>query len=243
MDQEVERYRKPTRILHWVIAVAFTVLFLTGLVLFVPALSFLAQGSWTRLVHRVAAIIFILAPAIYIPLNGKSSLEGIKEAFTWGRSDTGWLKAAPRYYFLSDEKAMPPQPHMNTGQKLWWLMVLIFGFIFVASGLVMLLFKTAPAQILQWMLLLHDIAFIATGLMFFVHVYLSVFHPLMGPRATGAWSSMARGKVSVEYAKSHHGKWYEELTRTGQIAIDPGNISNAGIMGSERQGSQTSDHQ
>jgi len=32
----------------------------------------------------------------------------------------------------------------------------------------------------------------------------------MRPLRTGAWSSMARGKVSAEYAKSHHAKWYEE---------------------------------
>ena len=63
------------------------------------------------------------------------------------------------------------------------------------------------------MVLIHDVAFIATGLMFFVHIYMSVVHPLVRPLRSGAWSSMARGKVSVDYAKSHHGKWYEELTK------------------------------
>ena len=51
---------------------------------------------------------------------------------------------------------------------------------------------------------------IVTGCMLFVHVYLAAFHPVMGPRKSGAWSSMLRGKVSAEYAKSHHGKWYDE---------------------------------
>ncbi len=214
MEQEVERYRKPTRILHWIHAGAFVVLFLTGLVLFVPPLGFLAEDSWTRVLHRVAAVLFVVAPLIYIPLNWKATLRGVKEAFIWGREDIGWVKAAPRYYFLSDEKAMPPQEHMNTGQKLWWLMAIVFGLIFVISGLIMWAFKgTAPVALLQWMVFIHDIAFIATGCMLFVHIYLSVAHPLMRPLRTGAWSSMARGKVSVGYARSHHAKWYDRISK------------------------------
>lgn len=121
----------------------------------------------------------------------------------------GWLQAAPRYYFLGDETAMPPQGHMNTGQKLWWFLVLVFGIILVITGLIMWAFKTtAPAGLLQWTVFVHDVAFIITGSMFFVHIYLGVFHPLM----TEAWYSMAQGKVSAEYAKSHHGKWYKEVS-------------------------------
>ena len=215
MAQEVERYRKPTRILHWVHGGAFILLFVTGLILFIPQLGILAQDSWTRLIHRIAAFIFVVAPLIYIPMNWKVTLRGVKDAFSWGKEDLGWLQAAPRYYFLSDESAMPPQPHMNTGQKMWWFMVLVFGVLFCITGLIMWAFKTvAPAALLQWMVFLHDVAFITTGCMLFVHIYLSVIHPLMRPARTGAWNSMARGKVSVEYAKSHHGKWYEEISKT-----------------------------
>jgi formate dehydrogenase subunit gamma len=214
MEQEVEKYRKPTRILHWVHAGAFILLFFTGLVLFIPPLGALAQGGWTRLLHRIAAVVFVAAPLIYMPMNWKTTLKGIKEAFTWGVEDLGWLKAAPLYYFLCDEKSMPPQGHMNTGQKMWWLLVIIFGLFFVVTGGIMWFAKsTAPPALLQWVVFAHDVAFIVTGVMFFVHLYMSVVHPLVRPLRTGAWSSMARGKVSVDYAKSHHGKWYEELTK------------------------------
>jgi cytochrome b subunit of formate dehydrogenase len=67
------------------------------------------------------------------------------------------------------------------------------------------------------MVFLHDVAFIATGLMFFVHIYMSVVHPLVRPLRTGAWNSMARGKVSVDYARSHHAKWYEEVTKAKEV--------------------------
>ena len=216
MEKYIERYRKATRVLHWVHGGAFVLLFLTGLILFVPPLGFLAQDSWTRVIHRFAAVIFIVAPLIYIPFNWKTTWRGVKDAFTWGGEDIGWLKAAPRYYFLCDEEAMPPQDHMNTGQKMWWFMVIVFGLLFVVTGLIMWFSKTtAPAALLQWMVFIHDVAFIATGAMLFVHIYLSVIHPLMRPLNIGAWSSMTltRGKVSVEYAKSHHGKWYDRVAK------------------------------
>ncbi len=219
MEQQIVRYRTPTRVLHWVHAASFVILFITGLIIFIPPLAqALTVDSWTRIIHRAAAVVFIVAPLVYIPLNPKSSIKGIKEAFTWGQEDMEWLRAAPRYYFLSDEKSMPPQEHMNTGQKMWWLMVIVFGIIFVITGAIMWFAKeTAPVALLRWMVLVHDIAFIATGSMFFVHIYLSVIHPLMRPLRTGAWSSMARGKVSAEYAKSHHRKWYERIYKGEEI--------------------------
>jgi formate dehydrogenase subunit gamma len=214
MPQEVEKYRKATRILHWVHAGAFIVLFLTGLVLFIPPLGALAQDGWTRLLHRIAAVVFVVAPLIYIPMNWKTTLKGVKEAFTWRIEDLGWLKAAPLYYFVCDEEAMPPQGHMNIGQKMWWFLVIVFGLLFIASGAIMWFAKiTAPLALLQWMVFAHDVAFIVTGVMFFVHLYMSVVHPLVRPLRSGAWSSMARGKISVDYAKSHHSKWYEEITK------------------------------
>ena len=212
MEREVERYGKTTRVLHWIIAASFTVLLLTGVILVLPApIAALARDSWTRVLHRLFAVVYIIAPALYLITNWKKAIAGTKEAFRWGTDDIGWLKAAPRYYFLSDEESMPPQGHMNTGQKLWWLMVIVLGAVLVVSGLVMWLLKTvAPAGLLQWMVFAHDVAFISSGSMFLVHLHLSVVHPLMRPWRKGAMSSMTRGRVSVEYARSHHAKWYDE---------------------------------
>ena len=211
MEQQIIRYRTPTRVLHWVHTASFLVLFVTGLIIFIPPLAqALTVDSWTRIIHRAAAVVFIVAPLVYIPLNPKSSIKGIKEAFTWGQEDMEWLRAAPRYYFLADEKSMPPQGHMNTGQKMWWFMVIFFSIIFVITGFIMWVFKeSAPYAALQWAVFAHDVSFIATGTMFLLHIYLGVVHPLM----RGSWASMARGKVDAEYAKSHYRKWYDEVMK------------------------------
>ncbi len=129
-----------------------------------------------------------------------------------------WLRAAPRYYFLADEKSMPPQGHMNTGQKMWWFMVIFFSIVFVITGFIMWVFKeSAPYEALRWAVFAHDVAFIATGTMFLLHIYLGVVHPLM----RGSWASMARGKVNAEYARSHYRKWYDEVVGAEKEAKKP----------------------
>ena len=207
---EVEKYNKAIRVLHWIHSGAFVLLFLTGLVLFIPALGFLAEDSWSRLIHRIAAAIFIIAPIIYLILDPKSAGRGLKQVVNWNADDVGWLQAAPRYYFMGDEKGMPPQGSMNTGQKMWWFIIVVFGIIFVITGIIMWFGKeAAPLSVLRWMVFIHDVSFIVSGAMFFLHLYLGVFHPLM----TESWKAMTTGKISAEYAKAHHGQWYEEVTR------------------------------
>jgi cytochrome b subunit of formate dehydrogenase len=73
--------------------------------------------------------------------------------------------------------------------------------------------ETAPAGLLQWMVFVHDVAFIVAGTMYFVHMYL-VFHPVMGPLKKGSWSAMTRGTVTEEYARTRHARWYRRLEKT-----------------------------
>lgn len=208
--ETVERYRTSTRVLHWIHAVAFVALIVTGLFLYAPALRPLAVGGVNQFVHRIAAVVFIAIPLIYMITNWKAAWESVGEAFSWGQRDIGWLKAAPTYYFLGDESTMPHQEHMNSGQKLYWLTVLVSGVVFAITGAIMLFFKeTFPQSVLQLSVFFHDVFFILILSMFFLHVYLSVLHPLM----TGVRMSMFTGKVSADYARSHHTAWYERLRK------------------------------
>ena len=90
-EERVEKYSKAPRVLHHIHTSAFILLFLTGLVLYVPALGFLAQDNWTRIIHRIAALMFILVPIIYFILKPRVSIQAVKEAFIWGKDDIGWL--------------------------------------------------------------------------------------------------------------------------------------------------------
>jgi formate dehydrogenase subunit gamma len=147
---------------------------------------------------------------VTLVLRPRASLRAVKDAFVWGQEDLGWLKAAPRYYFLADEGSMPPQGHMNTGQKMWWLIVVVFSAVAILTGIVMwFLQEIAPAAVFQWMVFAHDAAFIVMGEMLLVHIYLGAIHPLMNE----AWGAITRGTVSEGYARSHHARWYEEQVK------------------------------
>lgn len=207
---EVVKYTLAARWFHWVITITALVLAVTGIFLYVPWFSGLAVDSYSRIIHRVAAVLFVAAPVLFFLARPGRSLHFIKEIFTWGKADLAWLKAAPDYYFGGDESKMPPQPDMNTGQKLWAVVAFFSAAGFILTGLFMWFLKgTLSSEVFLWMTLIHNVCFIVGGAMTLVHLYLGAFHP----RMTEALKSMVKGTVSTEYAKSHHGKWYEEVVR------------------------------
>ena len=206
----VERYTTRARWFHWLIVGVFLELVLSGLFLFIPWVPSGMVGIWIRVIHRVGAVILVGAPAIFALVRWPAARDFIKEGFTWGKEDLDWMKAAPGYYFGGDPRLMPPQGYINTGMKLYRLTILCGGAVFVITGLIMWFLKGIVAPgIFQFCLLLHDITFIVAIGMFLLHVQLGVFHPRMDESLL----SMVDGKVSGVYAKSHHGKWYDEIKK------------------------------
>ncbi len=208
-ERVIERFKKRTVWLHWVHTAAFLILVITGAILFIPGLGGLASGGITRLLHRIAVVFFVGAPVVYMFVDPKMAWRFVKETFTWGVDDIKWVGKAPDYYFGGDEEKMPPQEHINTGQKMWQFIILVTSVVFVITGIVMWFLKGVVAPgIFQWCVICHDVAFILVFLMLLVHVYLGAIHP----RMTESFRSMLDGKVSKKYAKGHYGKWYDEIT-------------------------------
>jgi len=212
-QHEVQRFSSGGRWLHWVVTIAALTLAVTGLFLYVPQFSSLAEDSYSRIIHRVAAVILVAAPLLFFLTRPGRSLHFVKYIFTWGKDDIAWLKAAPDYYFGGDEKKMPPQGEMNSGQKLWALVAFLSVIGFVLTGALMWFAKDSiPAELFLWATIVHDLCFIVGGAMTLVHLYLGAIHP----RMPESLKSMLKGKVSVEYAKSHHGKWYNKISEGGE---------------------------
>lgn len=205
----IERFRKRTIAFHWVHTISFLILLITGAILFLPGLGGAAAGGATRFIHRLAVIFYIGAPLVYVFSNPKMCLQFIRETFTWGSEDIRWLFQAPDYYFGGDEDKLMPQGHINTGQKMLQFIVLVTGFLFVVSGFILWFFKGIfSAGLIQWTLIVHDIAFIGALMGLLIHVYLAVLHP----RMTESFRSMLDGRVSKKYARSHYRKWYDAMT-------------------------------
>ena len=204
----VERYTPTARWFHWLIAVVFIELVLSGLLIFLPWLASGMVGTWIRIIHRVGAVILVGAPTAFALFDWRQSWYFVKEAFIWGKGDLEWLKAAPGYYFGGDPRLMPPQGYINTGMKLYRVSIILGGAVFVLTGLIMWFFKgIVPPAVFQWCLVAHDVAFIVAIGMFLLHFQLGVFHPRMDESIL----SILDGKVSGVYARSHHRKWYDQV--------------------------------
>ncbi len=219
MRRNVERFKARTRWLHWIIVLSAFGLLVTGMFLYVPWWGAVAQDGWTRLFHRILAVFFIAAPVLYFFLAPGRVVAFVKATLTWGRDDFEWMREAPDYYFGGDESKMPPQPEMNTGQKLFALVALLSAVALVITGAVLWFAKGhASPGIIQGALFVHDLALIVGGSMTLLHFYLGAVHP----RMSESFKSMITGKVSVEYAKSHYGKWYDEVAAKGGVKENPG---------------------
>lgn len=212
----VKRFTAAERVAHWVHFIAFTALLVTGMFLYVPAFQPFAVGAAgeaSRLVHRVAAVVFIGVPLIGLVFSPREFFYSLRESFTWTAGDWGWLKNAWNYYTYGRAGTMPPQGKFNAGQKFNMLTLIVTFVLFTVTGLVMWFGKgVVPPGVFLWSVVIHDLSAIATVLMFMLHVYLAAVHPLMRESIT----AMFDGTVTEEFAREHHGKWLaERVSRKG----------------------------
>lgn len=146
--------KSKARSFHWAIAVVFLIMVLTGITLLVPAFSGLAAGGWTRLVHKVAAVVLVAAPLAYTLINRPAVTRWLREAAVWRKSQT-----TERYV-------------IHLWQR-WHKLFLSAGFVIViVTGSIQWFLKgTVSSSVFNVSLLVHDIAFFSALLILIYHVY------------------------------------------------------------------------
>jgi formate dehydrogenase subunit gamma len=213
----IPKYTALERTLHWVHTACFLPLALTGYILFAPWLQPVAQGEageFIRILHRVTAVLFGLVPIVYTIFQPRRMWQNLTEFLTWGKDDIDWLKAAIPYYVAGKHEAMPPQPRFNSGERLNAVIMVLGTLLFGITGLSMWFLKgVMPSTLYQIMIVIHDLTFLVTFIMFIVHFYLAVIHPLMWQSLV----SMRFGYVSESFAREHHAKWYYGEKRAKQM--------------------------
>lgn len=205
----IKRYGKSGILFHWTFSSIVILLVITGIEMFIPGTS-AGSGYAAGIIHLIAAILFLAAPILYSLVSPGTAAGFLKETFNWGKEDLKWLVTAPAYYFGGSVGNMPHQDRLNTGQKMWQLVLFGTAVVFFITGAIMWLFRSAIAiNIYQWLLFLHGAAFVIFLFLLLVHLYMSVLHP----RMRGSFYSMIDGKVSSSYAREHHRKWYDSITQ------------------------------
>ena len=215
MDKDrVVRFGGAARFAHWGHTVTFLVLLFTGLILFTPALTFLAPvfGGYVNasLVHKIMAVFFTIIPLIALVKNFKGFIEWWKDVFSFGMDDIKFLLKFPLEFFGFEVKGVPPQSKFNGGEKMNSVVTTTACVFLALSGYVMWFKAAFPLVVVQWAYPIHGLCMLVATCMVCMHAYLGSFHPGSGESFWGMW----KGAVRSDWAAHHHGKWYDDITKS-----------------------------
>jgi formate dehydrogenase subunit gamma len=202
-EKRILRYTLEERVVHWIAGIAYVYVLLSGLALWSPRLYWLASvlggGPTARAWHPWAGVIFTLA-AVWMYRMWRGDMR-ITER------DRVWQKAIGSY-IRNEDHHLPPIGRFNAGQKWFFWVMVCGGFLLLLSGLVLWFPEFVPwslRAVRGLAVLTHVIAALVTIGGFIIHVY-------MGTAVVrGGFTSIVRGEVSENWAKTHHALWLREM--------------------------------
>jgi len=210
----VKRFSKAVIIAHWMNAIAFFALFLTALPMYTEFFNWLypilGGPASARMLHRIFAVMFILPTFFIILVDPKSFFHWIKQVFTWKKEDFKFFVPFAKEFF-GKKVDVPKQGFYNVGEKLNSILLIAATVIIIGSGVMMWAPDAFPKALVLWAYPLHGISVTLATALVIGHIYLSIGHP----NSRHALRGITKGDVPLEYAKHHHGLWYEELQEEG----------------------------
>jgi formate dehydrogenase subunit gamma len=198
----INRFTAAERFTHWLTAVSFIVLALTGLNyvfgkrLLMPLLgfdTFAAWSQWAKYAHNAFAWPFILGLVLMIVWWVRDNLPD--------RHDIVWLRNLGGFF---TDRHLPAR-RFNAGQKLIFWCVAAGGLALTVSGLVMLVaLPTFSVTTLQAAQYIHAIVGVILIAVILAHIYIGTIG------MQGASDAMVSGEVDLAWAREHHSLWVEE---------------------------------
>lgn len=204
MSKMLRRYSDGERMNHWLIAIAFFLAGLSGLVFFHPSFYFLSNlfggGVWARILHPFIGVFMFLC---FLVLFFKLWKQNLINA-----TDREWRKQAGQM-LRGNKENLPPAGKYNYGQKVvFWLMALSL-IVLLLTGLAFWRPWFAPyfpIGALRLAVLLHSISAVVLILSVIVHIYAAIW-------VKGTMRAMTRGDVSEGWAQLNHPLWHKEVTK------------------------------
>lgn len=206
----VKRFSKQIIIAHWMNVIAFFGLYLSALPMYTEFFDwlypFFGGPAGARLFHRVFAVVFFI-PTIFVLLTDpKGFFHWIKQILTWKKHDFQFFLEFPKEFF-GKHANVPKQDFYNAGEKINSILQILTAILIMGSGLVMWFPQFFSQGIVMWAYPMHNIGLGLATAVVVGHVYLSVGHPNSRPSMRG----ITKGEVDINYAKAHHGRWYDEI--------------------------------
>jgi formate dehydrogenase subunit gamma len=205
----VARFGATERNLHTIHALAFVVMFATGLVLYMPALAQLfSSRPVVKGIHLVAAVAWLTALALVALLGDRRALRRTRrELERFDADDVRWLRRRPA-----------PQGRFNAGQKAHAIVQAALALLFTVSGALLWLGERNTDLRLPGTIALHDASMVVAGALVLGHVWIA-----MSPGKLPSLEGILRGTVPADWAAEHHPKWVPEsaapATRPGAVRL------------------------
>ncbi len=201
----LQRYSRSERINHWVVAVCFVLLAISGLAFFYPAFFWLSNVFGTpqlaRMIHPIVGVVMFVGFTVQF-------FRYFRHNFI-NKEDVKWMLAV-RQVLKGHE--VGDIGKYNGGQKaMFWVMTLCM-LVMVVTGLIAWRPYFAPhfsIPVIRLALLFH--AWSATILIasIIVHVYAAIW-------VRGTIRAMIEGVVTQHWAKKHHPRWYREMMQKAE---------------------------
>jgi formate dehydrogenase subunit gamma len=201
MTKSIERFSFAERASHWISALCFLHAAFTGLALWSPRLFWMAivfgGGETARAWHPWAGVFFFCALGVMFRRWARQ--------MQLDEDDQVWL-AKSHLYAQNLEAGIPESGRFNAGQKMMFWLQSASAVFLLLSGLVIWFPEVAPRGLRVAAILLHPLCASVSLGGIIVHFYMSTF------AVPGALQAMVHGKVSAGWARSHHGKWFRQVT-------------------------------
>ena len=211
--RKVPRFNAFERFVHWLTAVSFIVLGISGLnitfgkLLLLPLIgpdAFSTFSQAAKYAHNFMSFPFVLGLAM-IPLIWLK--DNIPD-----RIDIEWFKQGGG--FIASKHA--PARRFNAGEKLVFWGVLGAGAAVSVSGFLLLfpfyVTNIAGMQIAQ---VVHSIIAVLFVALILAHIYIGTLG------MEGAFEAMGTGEVDFNWAKEHHDLWLKDQLAKGRAANHP----------------------
>ncbi|WP_233189317.1 formate dehydrogenase subunit gamma [Geothermobacter hydrogeniphilus] len=202
MTNTIDRFGTASRVLHWLVAISFLLLVLSGLGLYAHTFfgyfDLFGGPQQGIVVHKWAGIVFLIGSVLLF-------LSHAGEVCRFDADDRRWIARLGGYLSRNAEEI--PQGKFNAGQKLFGIFAVIAALVMGATGLVIWDPTAYSRELTQASFLLHSIFFNLFMVGMIVHVYLAT---IGNP---GTLEGMLYGQVRRSWAKKHAGKWFEKVAK------------------------------
>lgn len=189
----VLRFTASERAFHWLVAVAFFVMLITGLLMGNPR-SF---HNVVYTVHVASAGVLVVALAVIVLRGNRRALSRTRrELSTLDALDRDWLARVPAAVFKHSPDT--PAGRFNAGQKLNFMVVtLLFAALFV-SGIGLIITGSHPVD--PVFKIAHVVAAYTAVVLIVGHLYMALINRSTRPALRG----MISGKVDADWVRRYH---------------------------------------